>query len=203
MSLSKSAKRVAYRSLESYFMQLYTNPLRTKSITSAIIYILGNYTSQRISGAKAIDTSSVAAFGAYGLLFGGTIPHYFFQCLEWLIPGSSTMSIVKQLLVQRLIFTPLYQLFTLYTISRFEGRTHRQAIHQLIPIYVPVLIANWKWLTALSIINLTVIPPVLRVVFMNFVGFLWSIYIANKRRKASERRGGGAGSAKGGSRPGL
>lgn len=54
------------------------------------------------------------------LLFGGSIPHYFFQCLEWLIPGSSKMAVVKQLLFQRLIFTPIYQLFTLYTISRLE-----------------------------------------------------------------------------------
>ncbi|XP_034252181.1 peroxisomal membrane protein 2 [Thrips palmi] len=200
MSLSKSAKRVAYKSLESYFIQLYTNPLRTKSVTSAIIYVLGNYTSQRISGAKVTELNSLLSFGAYGLLFGGSIPHYFFQCLEWLVPGKSALATVKQLLIQRLIFTPLYQLFTLYTISRFEGRTHRQAVQQLIPIYVPVLIANWKWLTALSIINLTVVPPVLRVVFMNLVGFVWSIYLATKRRKASERRGGGA---KGGSRPGL
>lgn len=200
MSLSKSAKRVAYKSLESYFIQLYTNPLRTKSVTSAIIYVLGNYTSQRISGSKVTELNSLISFGAYGLLFGGSIPHYFFQCLEWLVPGSSALATVKQLLIQRLIFTPLYQLFTLYTISRFEGRTHRQAIQQLIPIYVPVLIANWKWLTALSIINLTVVPPVLRVVFMNLVGFVWSIYLATKRRKASERRGGGP---KGGSRPGL
>ena len=185
-------------------MQLYTNPLRTKSLTSAVIYILGNYTSQRIAGAKAIDQTSLLAFGGYGLLFGGSIPHYFFEFLEWLVPGTSTVATVKQLLFQRLIFTPLYQLFTLYTISRMEGRTHRQAIHQLIPIYMPVLIANWKWLTALSVINLTVVPPALRVVFMNLVGFVWSVYIATKRRRASERRGGGgAGQAKGCSRPGA
>lgn len=181
-------------------MQLYTHPLRTKSLTSAIIYVLGNYTSQRISGGKALDKNSIFAFGAYGLLFGGSVPHYFFECLEWLIPGTSHLAVVKQLLFQRLIFTPLYQLFTLYTISRLEGRTHRQAIHQLIPIYVPVLVANWKWLTALSIINLTVVPPVLRVVFMNLVGFVWSVYIATKRRKPSDRRGG---SGRGGSRPGI
>lgn len=60
------------------------------------------------------------------LLFGGSIPHYFFQCLEWLIPGSSKMAVVKQLLFQRLIFTPIYQLFTLYTISRLEVRKYYQ-----------------------------------------------------------------------------
>ncbi|KAJ1530748.1 hypothetical protein ONE63_005602 [Megalurothrips usitatus] len=199
MSLSKSAQRLMFRSLQTYFLELYTNPLRTKSVTSAVIYVLGNFTSQRISGAKAIDRNSLLAFGAYGLLFGGSIPHYFFQWLEWLIPGTSKLALVKQILVQRLLFTPLYQLFTLYTISRLEGRPHRQAVHQLIPIYLPVLIANWKWLTALSIINLTVVPPALRVIFMNLVGFVWSVYIATKRRKASDRRAGG----KGGSRPGL
>lgn len=43
----------------------------------------------------------------------------------------------------------------------------------------------------------------LRVVFMNLVGFVWSVYIATKRRRATERRGGGAGGAKGDSRPGM
>lgn len=35
-------------------------------IFSAIIYVLGNYTSQRIAGTKVTELNSLLSFGAYG-----------------------------------------------------------------------------------------------------------------------------------------
>jgi len=56
----------------------------------------------------------------FRLLFGGTIPHYYYQLLEWAVPRRASLALLKKVLIQQLIYTPLYQLFSLYTLTRLE-----------------------------------------------------------------------------------
>lgn len=74
-------------------------------------------------------------------------------------------SLAKKLLLERLIYAPLMQAFSLYTLARFEGKNHKAALKQLYALYMPVLEANWKWLTLFQIINLAFIPPIVSVIY--------------------------------------
>lgn len=56
----------------------------------------------------------------FRLLFGGPVPHLFYQFLDKLVPYDSKNAIFKQLFIERLLFTPFYQYFVLYTISRLQ-----------------------------------------------------------------------------------
>lgn len=94
------------------------------------------------------------------LLFGGTIPHFFYTTLERLISDEVGHSIAKRLLVERLIYSPLYQAFVIYMIARLEGKTHGSAIKQLERNYWPILQANWKWMSIIQCINLSFVPPI-------------------------------------------
>ncbi|KAK9746076.1 Mpv17 / PMP22 family [Popillia japonica] len=172
-----------YNFLGFYFEQLFNHPLRTKAITSCVIATAANLASQYIEGRKEIDQNSLFAYGVFGLLFGGTIPHYFYKILERLVPEEASFAVIKKILLERLIFTPLFQAFVLYTLARLEGKSHNAAINQLMILYIPMLLAVWKYLTVVQIINFTVVPPMLRVLLMNVVGFLWIIYLTKKRRR--------------------
>jgi peroxisomal membrane protein 2 len=78
-----------------------------------------NYCSQKIVGAKRINTNSLTAFGIYGLLFGGTLPHYFYQFLENFLPEHKAKKFM-QFFAERLFFMPAFTLFSLYVLSRLE-----------------------------------------------------------------------------------
>ncbi|XP_018563171.1 peroxisomal membrane protein 2 [Anoplophora glabripennis] len=173
--------------LSFYFGQLYEHPLRTKAISCCVIATAGNYASQRIAGSKVLDYQSLLAYGVFGLLFGGTIPHYFYNFLESAIPEEASFVIAKKLFFERLIYSPLYQAFTLYVIARLEGKDHKTAVKQLQSLYWTVLTSSWKYLTVIQLLNLSVVPPMLRVLIINLVGFFWTIYIANKRRQEQEK----------------
>lgn len=69
-----------YNFLGFYFENLHSHPLLTKSITSAILSAGANYISQRLSSSSTdeVDLNSLAAYGLFGLVFGGTVPHYFY-----------------------------------------------------------------------------------------------------------------------------
>ncbi|KAL1494752.1 hypothetical protein ABEB36_010300 [Hypothenemus hampei] len=179
MSLSKPI----INGLTFYFSQLFEHPIRTKAISCCLVSLAGNYAAQKISGAKIIDLHTVAAYGAFGLLFGGSIPHYFYSFLDWAVPDEASFAIAKRLLLERLVYSPLYQAFALYTLARFEGKDHETAIQQLKGLYWTVLTSSWKYLTILQLINVSVVPPMLRVLVINLIGFFWTIYFANKRRQ--------------------
>lgn len=184
MSLSKPIMNL----IATYLQNLYLHPIKTKAITSCIVGTAGSVASQLVAG-ESLRLDPVLAFGLYGLAFGGTIPHYFYEFLERLFPEDLiAFPLAKKLLFERLIFAPLMQAFSLYTLARFEGKNHSAALKQLKALYLTVLEANWKWLTLFQVINLAFIPPMLRVLFMNLVGFGWAMFLATKRRQQSQRK---------------
>ncbi|KAL1140216.1 hypothetical protein AAG570_000148 [Ranatra chinensis] len=162
MSYSKPVKVALLNLSASYLQALYLSPIKTKSLTSCAIASLGNYTSQKISGAKEINCDSLLAFGLFGLLFGGTVPHYFYHTLEWIVPGSNKTASLLKLFIERFIYAPFYQYFALYVLSRLEGKSHLTAKKLLQNVYFDVLRANWKWLSIVQFINLFFIPPVVK-----------------------------------------
>ncbi|KAF5292439.1 hypothetical protein FQA39_LY13986 [Lamprigera yunnana] len=173
-----------YDFLGFYFEQLFYHPIKTKAISCCVVAAAGNLASQYISGSKSISQESLIAYSVYGLLFGGTIPHYFYGALDSIVLGHSTAEVLKKLLIERLIFSPLYHAFTLYMLARLEKKTHQDALKQLEALYWPILSSSWKYLTIIQFLNLKFVPSILRVLIVNLVGFFWTIYLANKRRQA-------------------
>ncbi|KAL6427035.1 hypothetical protein ACFW04_009311 [Cataglyphis niger] len=177
MSLSKPAN-IVYNLLGAYLQQLYVSPLKTKAITSCIIAALGNVVSQKLSG-RQLNQDSVLTFALFGLFFGGPLPHYFYTYVPLLVKHPLGI-----LLIERLLYTPCYLAFALYMLAIFEGNSHRVASIQMQKLYLPTLIANLKYLTLFQYINIKYVPPMLRVLMVNLVGFAWVVYLANKRAKA-------------------
>lgn len=178
-----------YKLMSVYFEQLFNNPLRTNAISGALVGLSGNYASQFLAGKKIINQQSLLAYAAFGLLFGSTIPHFFYLGLEHIIPEESAFTIAKGLIVERLIYTPLFQAFYLYTLARFEGKTHKEAMRQLENLYVKILITSWKFITIIEAFNQMFMPPMIRVFIHNLIGFFWTIYVSNKRRQEEIRAG--------------
>ncbi|XP_050304468.1 peroxisomal membrane protein 2 isoform X2 [Anthonomus grandis grandis] len=164
---------------EMYYDFIYDLPI----IKCCVVALAGNYASQRISGVKLIDIHSLAAYGVYGLLFGGTIPHFFYSFLEYAVPDGASFPVARKLILERLVYSPLYQAFALYMIARLEGKDHKTAVEQLRGLYWTVLTTSWKYLTVLQLLNVSIVPPMLRVLVVNLIGFFWIIYLANQRRQ--------------------
>ncbi|XP_044733916.1 peroxisomal membrane protein 2-like [Chrysoperla carnea] len=180
--------RPFYDLLDAYLMQLYSNPILTKSITSCVISTSGNFVAQYSSGAKSINRHTLLAFFLFGLFFGGIIPHYFYTYLELFVPGAVTSAVITKIVIERLLFAPAFTAFTLYILTCLEGKSHNEAFRQLKTVFSPILFANWKYISAIHLLNFCVVPPLLQVLIGNFVGFFWVVYLANKRNCRQEKK---------------
>lgn len=183
MALSKPTN-LLFHLTSAYFERLYTSPLKTKAITSCVIATLGNLVSQKISGAKRINEDSLLAFALFGLLIGGPVPHYFYKFMR---PFAKRPLLL--LLIERCIYMPSFQALVLYSLALFEGKTHNDACKQMSKEYWPVVSANLKYLTLLHYLNMKFVPPMLRVLVVNLIGFFWTIYIAQQRVKSVKSTG--------------
>ncbi|KAL7732055.1 hypothetical protein ACLKA6_015817 [Drosophila palustris] len=182
-----SLSRPLYSLFGSYLEQLFNHPVRTKCVTAAFLATTANVTSQRISGAKKLNQHSVFAYGLFGLIFGGTVPHYFYQIVERLFSHDLRFRKFFLFLSERLAFAPLYQFLSLYFLSLFEGNSHSTAIKNVEKLYWPVLRANWRYLSLAVYLNIAYVPPMFRSISSGIIAFIWVVYIAQKRRRHQEK----------------
>nr|CAD7259400.1 unnamed protein product [Timema shepardi] len=207
--------------LAAYLGQLHTNPIRTKCISSGLGLgkdeleevnphlrggrgenHLGKTTPSSPDRDSNLDLPVLSSRAQHdkrvsqlrhlgGLIFGGTIPHWFFLTLDKLVPSNVPNFQMKRVLIERLLFAPLFHAWTLYVLARLEvschGKTHKQAVGNLYQVWAPIVRANWQWLTVPMLLNIVFVPSMLRSVVSSLIAFFWIIFIANKRRQAQAR----------------
>lgn len=176
-----------YTLLGAYFEQLFNHPVRTKAITSCVIATSANYCSQKIVGVKNANTDTLVAYGLFGLIFTGPLSHLFYQWLDRVTQDRRFRQMLM-LLGERAIFAPVITALSLYFITRFEGKNHEEGVSNLNDLYKMIVVNNWKYLTLPVLINFKFVPPMLRVLVANLIGFCWIVFLSAKRRKAEIRR---------------
>lgn len=87
------------------------------------------------------------------------MPHFFYTFLERIFDEDMKFKRFLQFAMERLLFAPVFQGVSLYTLARFEGKDHNEAVKNLLKLYIPILAANWKYLSLFTLINFTVVPP--------------------------------------------
>ncbi|CAM9875013.1 unnamed protein product [Chrysoparadoxa australica] len=186
---------------QSYLGLLDTAPLLTKSVTAGIIFPFADFAAQSIEASKErkannvpppLDTSRVARFCIFGFLVQAPWNHFFFGALDQVLPPTtdafSTTSALK-VAVDQGIQAPIFTIIIFYVLGLLEGKEVASIEEQLETEYVSTMKANWKlWIPA-SAVNIAFCPPELRVLFVNCVFFVWSIFLSlvlNQKNAAEE-----------------
>lgn len=107
--------------------------------------------------------------------------------IESVVPDMDYKRFVEFLL-ERFTYAPFFTAVSLFFLSLFEGRQPEEALGNLKRLYLNILLTNWKYLTLPVFINFNFVPPMLRVLVANLIGFFWIIYLADKRRRAAKKK---------------
>jgi hypothetical protein len=143
-----------------YSESLKNYPLLTKSVTSCVISMIGELIGSALYNSKASKSNNrsiarstwemarrVVIFGAFGATFAGPFFHWWYKYLHqlvhsWNLPYS--LSIIMKLLLNQLVMTPPYLLFTIAYIQYFLTFDRKKTLQVLKNSFFSALLMNWK-----------------------------------------------------------
>ena len=184
--------------LARYQALLKSHPLSTKAVTSCVIALVGelvgSYLKRRTAAAAAAGRSTspeslpplvnwrrLGIFGAYGLAITGPLFHWWYGVLEKFVAKQQLpprISVVLKLLLDRLLLTPPFLLFSLGFIQYFQTLSASTAVANVRNTYAAALYTNWRVWTVAQGINFTYVPVEYRVLYGNVVALWWNVYLS-------------------------
>ncbi len=183
--------------LTSYRNALRESPIQTKALTSLVISLLGELfgaylrrrkylTTYKYSSAEyappMVDLKRLGIFGFYGLAITGPMFHWWYGALEKIVNHyrieSSHAQVFTKILLDRIVMTPPFLLFTLLYMQGLMTMKPRVTVDNVKKAYPSALALNWKVWTVAQYINFQFVPLDYRVLFGNAVAFWWNCYLS-------------------------
>ncbi|KAJ7309583.1 hypothetical protein JRQ81_007635 [Phrynocephalus forsythii] len=185
LSKSPGSGPLPRRLLAQYLVLLRLYPVLTKAASSAVLSALGSFLSQileKVHKKKALDLWGPTRFAIFGFFFTGPLSHYFYLYLDRFVPSDVPFSIIKRLLLDRLVVAPAFLLLFFFVMNLLEGKDSDAFAKKLTSSYWTSLKMNWKLWTPVQFINLTYIPMQFQVLFGNLVALFWFAYLASVKK---------------------
>eukprot|EP01132_Coremiostelium_polycephalum_P004919 gene4919-6132_t len=183
--MSHSKPQTAIDKFSKWYMtRLQSKPISTKALTSAALSFTGNVVAQALVEKKKVDWLRVLKFTIWGLI-SSPLVHFWHKILDTLFKNvKSRYQVYGKLIVDQLVFAPFINIVFYSVLAILDGKPKSIPIKLFFDL-LPTLKASWKVWPLAQFINFGFVPPQLRVLFGNMVGFLWGIYltILSSRKK--------------------
>jgi protein Mpv17 len=90
----------------AYDRALTRRPLVVKTLTSAAMFGLGDFMSQKLEGLPELDTKRMTRMIAWGAMFA-PMAHGWYNLLESRLPAKGVATVVKKVAADQVMFCPL------------------------------------------------------------------------------------------------
>ena len=195
-----------------YMDSLDTHPLLTKSVTASMITAASNFVSQfvtfrrKASESKTRATSDgtskerqkhynkrdIVKYLLFGLLWVGPSSHFWQNALERLVPrrrGETKASwALRKMLCDQICYGPVGNAVFLGFIGRvIQGLSFGGTVRKVQREFVGTQVSGWCVWPFASVVNQYFVPIELRVGFLNFVAFFWSLYLMTTKGGKGKR----------------
>jgi protein Mpv17 len=177
---------------EKYNQQLIVNPLVTKGITAGIIALIADIICQIYFPSdekikkkpiqERIDWRRTINFTLLNTFLMSTTAHYWYGFLSTKIVGDTFGASLKRVFFDQFFFAPaiISALFAGNMMLQGEGHLIESKLKADL---VDTMKANWSVWIPTQLINFRYVPPPLRVLGANVVGFFWNIYLSSVSNK--------------------
>lgn len=181
-----------------YNHHLVVNPLITKGITAGAIAFVADiicqtaFTTDEEAKKKPfldrVDWKRTFNFTLLNTVFMSTSAHYWYGFLSTKIAGDTMVAAIKRVAFDQLLFAPAI-ISTLFTGNMLlKGDADLATILEKLKNDLPsTLLYNYSLWVPAQLINFRFVPPQLRVLWANFIGFFWNIYLSSATNKPNDQ----------------
>lgn len=164
----------------SYLRKLRSDPLLTKSLTSALLSVCSDAFSKKLTHSPWKSSTALNELTA-GLILRGPLIHFFHTLLDRVIFRHSNQSsvrvILSKLLLDQFLFAPAFTALYFYLRGLAEDRALDATTRKLRVELPGILRKNWSvWIPA-NLINYWLVPLELRVLYGSCVAVFWNAYL--------------------------
>ncbi|KAI1432847.1 hypothetical protein GGR50DRAFT_555706 [Xylaria sp. CBS 124048] len=162
-----------------YQRSLTTRPLLTQSITTAVLFAVGDITAQQAVEKKGLEkheyarTARMFAYG--GAIFGPAATTWFGVLSKRVVLRNKNAEILARVAADQLIFAPTFIGIFLSSMAVLEGGSPGEKIEKS---YVSALTTNWMIWPFVQLANFKFVPLQHRVLAVNVISIGWNCYLS-------------------------
>ncbi|CAM9862845.1 unnamed protein product [Pylaiella littoralis] len=132
--------------------------------------------------ASEIDWGRTTRFALVGAVVVAPALHVWYGVLLRWLPGNAPTTVVKRVALDQLLFAPAFLAAFLSTVMLLDGNAAKIE-NKLRADYTATVVGNWGYWIPAQLINFRFVAPVYQVLYANFVGFFWNIYLSYQSNK--------------------
>jgi len=194
------ASRLPLDNWNSYSAVLAERPLRTKAITSATVYAIGDGISQIGGGAdvSTIDRGRMLRSTLAGLLGHGPLSHLWYEHSEsmfkalhwegWMWNGVD-WSFVPKVAVDQTTWGPFWNNMYILMLGAMQLRKPKDIITEMKETTVPLIVSGLKLWPLAHCVTYGLIPLENRLLWVDMVEIVWVTVLANKAAEGNGKDG--------------
>ncbi|CAJ1977352.1 unnamed protein product [Sphenostylis stenocarpa] len=184
-SSSSSSSSAATTSLSKigfvgwYLGMIKSWPILTKSVTSSLIYIAADLSSQTIvqESSEPFDFTRTSRMAGYGLIVLGPSLHFWFNFVSKLFPRRDLFSTLKKMVMGQTIYGPTMTVVFFSLNARLQGETGSEIVARLKRDLLPTMLSGIMYWPICDFITFRFIPVHLQPLISNSFSYLWTVYM--------------------------
>ncbi|GBG00263.1 40S ribosomal protein S17 [Raphidocelis subcapitata] len=141
------------------------------------------------------DAARCLRLSVFSAVIGTPLAHYWYLLLDAAVLPSAPTSpaaVALKVALDQGLQTPLGTALFFATLKALEGRP-AEALPEVRAKLLPCLVSNWAVWPVAQVVNFTVIPQDLRILYVNVLSIAWTAYVSNMASGRPGPRGGGRG----------
>ncbi|GMY38646.1 PXMP2/4 family protein 4-like [Fagus crenata] len=162
-----------------YLGLIKSRPVLTKSITSALIYIAADLSSQTIAlpSSEPFDFVRTLRMAGYGMLILGPSLHFWFNFMSKLFPKRDLVSTLKKMFMGQALYGPTMTVVFFSVNACLQGENIAEIVARLKRDLIPTMINGVMYWPICDFITFRFIPVQLQPLVSNSFSYLWTVYM--------------------------
>ncbi|KIH89476.1 protein Mpv17 [Sporothrix brasiliensis 5110] len=162
-----------------YKARLAARPLLTQSVTTAVLFAVGDITAQQLverrgpTGHDSMRTGRMALYG--GAVFGPAAATWYGILQRHVVLSTPRKTMLARVAADQGVFAPVFIGVFLSSMAVLEGGSPQEKLEKN---YKNALTANYMLWPAAQMVNFSLVPLEHRVLFVNLVSIGWNSYLS-------------------------
>ncbi|KAK7390967.1 hypothetical protein VNO78_19215 [Psophocarpus tetragonolobus] len=162
-----------------YLGMIKSWPILTKSVTSSLIYIAADLSSQTIvrESSEPFDFIRTSRMAGYGMVILGPSLHFWFNFVSKIFPRRDLLSTFKKMVMGQTIYGPAMTVIFFSLNARLQGETGSEIVARLKRDLLRTMLNGIMYWPICDFITFRFIPVHLQPLISNSFSYLWTVYM--------------------------